>query len=197
MQEIWIPSPEILKQREAVRRSYYKKIEKYRAYYRELSRKRNASDPDGRRRYAKEWSDRNREQVNLLKRKRRAKGKNPALYDAQWRLIKKRPPIIESDKKKKAALQYARWSKENPHIVAAIVATRRARKRHATPQWADTTAIKVIYEIASRVTKCTGIAHEVDHFYPLKGKEVCGLHCEQNLRVIPAVMNMKKGNKCP
>lgn len=191
-------TPEQLeKRRAAVRRSYYKNHEKYKAYYRQLSKKRSAEDPEGMRAYRLAWYQRTKERALFLKRKRRAAGKDPALYDDQWRLIRKYPKIEEADKKKRAALQYARWSRANPHICAAIVAKRRAVKRMATPSWADQSAIRVFYEIAARVSKCTGINHEVDHYYPLKGRQVCGLHCEQNLQVIPAVLNMKKGSKCP
>ena len=35
----------------------------------------------------------------------------------------------------------------------------------------------------------------VDHIIPLKGKNVCGLHVENNLRIIDGLSNMKKGNK--
>ena len=36
--------------------------------------------------------------------------------------------------------------------------------------------------------------HEVDHEIPLQGKGVRGLHVPWNLRVIPRVDNLTKGN---
>lgn len=65
----------------------------------------------------------------------------------------------------------------------------------ATPKWANLDKIKNIYLQCQNVTKQTGVLHHVDHIIPLKGKEVCGLHVETNLRIIPALVNMSKGNK--
>lgn len=34
----------------------------------------------------------------------------------------------------------------------------------------------------------------VDHEIPLRGRRVSGLHCEANLQLVPAVVNLKKSN---
>lgn len=74
--------------------------------------------------------------------------------------------------------------------------TSRARaKKHATPPWADRDAMREIYKEAARVTSESGVKHHVDHIVPLKSNLVCGLHCEANLRVVPAVENLKKHNR--
>ena len=43
--------------------------------------------------------------------------------------------------------------------------------------------------------KTTGIVWHVDHILPLKGKNICGLHIWSNLQVIPAKVNLSKGNR--
>ena len=72
---------------------------------------------------------------------------------------------------------------------------RRADELQATPKWADTKLIKKVYSQSVDLSVSTGIEHHVDHIVPLKGKKVCGLHVHYNLRVIPAIDNLKKGNR--
>ena len=56
-------------------------------------------------------------------------------------------------------------------------------------------AFAAIYAEAARLTKETGIPHEVDHEVPLQGINVCGLHWHENLRIVTAFVNRSKGNK--
>ncbi len=95
------------------------------------------------------------------------------------------------------AKSYAKWAKENKHIINSIVAKRNAAKMMATPPWADFAAIRAIYAEAASLTAETGVRHEVDHFYPLQGETVCGLHCEANLQILTKVENIRKKNRMP
>jgi hypothetical protein len=53
-----------------------------------------------------------------------------------------------------------------------------------------------IYKTCIHQNKNAGYAaFHVDHEIPLKGKYVSGLHVETNLRIIPAVENLKKGRR--
>lgn len=92
---------------------------------------------------------------------------------------------------------YAHWAKKNKAKVNSRIAARVAAKLRATPAWADKEKIEAIYRIAAEMTSSTGIRHEVDHYYPLRGKTVCGLHCHENLRVITRSENARKKNKMP
>jgi len=82
------------------------------------------------------------------------------------------------------------YKKNNPHKVSALCAKRRASLIQATPKWADLQKIETYYKIS----QILGDKH-VDHFIPLKGKNVCGLHVHYNLQVIPIKENLKKHNK--
>lgn len=73
--------------------------------------------------------------------------------------------------------------------------SRRLRIRLATPQWANPLKIAAIYRQRDRLTKETGVEHQVDHIVPLTHPRVCGLHWEGNMQIITAEENQKKSNK--
>lgn len=50
------------------------------------------------------------------------------------------------------------------------------------------------YEEARRLTIETGVSHVVDHYWPIKGANSCGLHVPWNLRVITEAENALKRN---
>lgn len=83
----------------------------------------------------------------------------------------------------------AQWRDANRGTVNHYKAKRRALSRLATPAWADLDKIKAIYAEA----KASG--RVVDHDVPLRGKSVCGLHVEHNLRLLTRQENARKYNK--
>lgn len=64
----------------------------------------------------------------------------------------------------------------------------RAAKLKRTPAWANLDKIKEFYDNCPR-------GYHVDHIIPLQGEYVSGLHIETNLQYLPAIDNIKKGNR--
>jgi len=91
------------------------------------------------------------------------------------------------------------WKKNHPERFATVdrshCRARHARKLQAMPKWANMFFITEAYELARLRTKLTGIQWHVDHIVPLRSKKVCGLHVENNLRVIPGIINSSKANR--
>ena len=130
----------------------------------------------------REWSAKNKE--NMRRYSREWAKRNP-INARSWREknIERRREIARE------------WCKKNRGKANYTVALYRARLHRATPAWADIAKIKEIYREARMLTERTGEQHHVDHIYPLKSRQICGLHVHQNLRIIPARDNIRKSNK--
>lgn len=92
------------------------------------------------------------------------------------------------------------YRKLNKGKYAAHCRNRQAQQIQATPCWltdSDQLYIEQLYDQAFMLTQQTGIKHVVDHYYPLQGNNVSGLHCPSNLRVITEHENATKSNKVP
>ena len=93
-----------------------------------------------------------------------------------------------------------RLRRQRPDVKVARRAERMKRiadQKQRTPAWADLNAIKLVYLVAEQRTRLSGVEHVVDHFYPLNGKTVSGLHVPLNLRVITEQENLRKGARAP
>ena len=122
----------------------------------------------------KEWKDANPEKVIYRRKKRYEEKKNEILLKGKIHRQNNRP-------------------KYN-----AKAAKERAARHRATPIWLtdlDKMQIEWYYAAAKMMTETTGIEHHVDHIHPIKGKGFTGLHVPWNLRCIPALDNLSKGNK--
>jgi len=100
--------------------------------------------------------------------------------------------------KEKLAEYQTRWRLANPGKSNARTARRRASRRKAMPKWLTKEHhLEMIakYDEAVKLTKETGIPHEVDHIIPLQGKTVRGLHVPWNLQIITRHENRKKSRK--
>lgn len=89
------------------------------------------------------------------------------------------------------------WNRKNIGRRRSYYAARRARILQATPPWVDSAEIAKIYAEAERISRETGVPHEVDHYFPLVGRSSCGLHVPWNLQIIPKTANRRKSNREP
>lgn len=166
---VWVKqNPEWV--RENKRAHYQKNRERIRAYHRERD-----SRPDVKeyhRRRSREYAARNTQ--------------SRSAYSKRWMTVPK-------NREKRNARQRAR-AKLNPETVAYKRSMRRARERGATPPLSrpQRQVIAALYAASRRVSKCLGVQFHVDHIVPLsKG----GAHTPENLQILPASVNLRKGAK--
>ena len=99
------------------------------------------------------------------------------------------------ENKKKMAKLSKDWAARNIDKRRYMSSRRRASKLKATPEWADMKKIAGVYTGAKMLEDLLGLKFHVDHIIPLQGENVCGLHIWENLQVLEASLNIKKGNK--
>lgn len=133
------------------------------------------------------WQRKNKDKQKVAKKKyllsEKGKEKNKT-YNQKYR--KENKDFVSKLKKE--------WAKINSDRACFYSSNRRASMVNATPDWASKTKILEFYETAKGMSMLTGDWYHVDHIVPLKSKFVCGLHCEQNLQILPRVVNLKKTN---
>mgnify|MGYP001617069862 FL=1 len=144
-----------------------KNLDRLRAAY----RKRYHADPQKFREKNKDYHERNRDRMNEKSRSYR---------------------IANLEKMRVLGRE---WHAQNTERDLAANARRRAAHAKATPMWANRFFIEEAYRLAELRTRVLGYPWHVDHIVPLRSPLVCGLHVENNLRVIPGIENSRKGNR--
>jgi hypothetical protein len=92
--------------------------------------------------------------------------------------------------------QYAYYAKNKAKYCALTLHYQMQKKNH-TLSGIPSEAFIPIFQKRDRLSSETGVRHEVDHYYPLNGETVCGLHVPWNLQAIPAEENRQKHNRMP
>lgn len=111
--------------------------------------------------------------------------------------IKKEKDKKSREKRKDKKAEYDKYRYENNKQYYVLKSRARRREIHGMQYWKFRAEIEAIYTEARRKTEVTGVLWVVDHIWPVKGKNSCGLHVPWNLRIITGEENDRKGNKEP
>ena len=91
-------------------------------------------------------------------------------------------------------VEKTQYKKNNRDKYNAYNAKRKALKLNQIPPGTDLKEVAEIYKLAQMLSIVLSIKMHVDHYIPLSRG---GLHCPENLRIIPASENLQKGDKVP
>jgi hypothetical protein len=91
---------------------------------------------------------------------------------------------------------YRRWTSEfrEQRNLQSSLRHNRIKRVHFKDELSELVAEEA-YRLSKLREKTTGFKWHVDHIIPLNGKNISGLHTWNNLAVIPASINLSKGNK--
>lgn len=181
----------------AYRRKHYNfDVERSRALARDAQKAAYNADPEKFNARSRAAHAANREQRNAAQNARYAA--NPERVKVSMRALRAAEPekfnararaARKADPEKFKARQKAAYA-ANPAPTKAAVAKRRGLQVQATPAWSETELIAAFY------AACPPGA-EVDHWLPLQGRTVCGLHVLANLQYLTRDENRAKLNKMP
>lgn len=155
----------------------------------EYMRRWKDKDPDAARAKLRDWYARNREKELAADKARREANLERYLLRERASYEKRKVRRKETGKA---------WRDANRDRVAWLASERRSALAKRTPPWVtpeDREHMLTYFIYAALLAAESGVRHHVDHIVPLRGKNVSGLNVPWNLQAIPAIENMKKGNK--
>ncbi len=167
-----------------------------------------ASSPEEKKAREKEWRRIDYERHKDAYIARAKKHNTREAYIARRETYFSRPEIKEqaririkawtaANPERKRAMDKA-FAQKNPGLVTSYKAKRRALTRQASPPWLTEehrAQMAALYIEAARLTKETGIRHEVDHIIPLEAGAAHGLHLPWNLRILTRDANNRRQRK--
>ena len=129
------------------------------------------------------------------------------LYERQAERLKSQVPhnkkwsseqeqMLEWRKSKRDHIKaYEKEYRQNNKVARLVYQrNREAAKMQRIPAWANLDYIAGMYELCGLFRR-VGLNLEVDHIIPLQGKNVSGLHVEDNLQLLHGKMNRAKNNR--
>lgn len=103
------------------------------------------------------------------------------------------------DKNRESIMAYqAEYAENNRQKSNGWKAKNKAKRLKSMPSWfgeLDRFTVDEAYSLAKSRASTHGFEWHVDHRIPLCGKMVSGLHCANNIQVIPATINLRKNNR--
>lgn len=118
--------------------------------------------------------------------------KNRALHIEERRAYDRKRYLADKDSRN---LYVRNWRLVNKGVLNHYSKRRKAATIQAVPSWIDSDAVREFYRTAKQMSEKTGESWHVDHIVPLRSRLVCGLHVQQNLRVIHWRENLSKSNR--
>lgn len=149
----------------------------------------------------KKWASKNREALRAYAKKKYESNREALIQKAKNYYATNRMRVLMRAREYRqkhgdvVRKKDANYKISHRDVVYANCAKRRAYKRKCAVNWADKDKIRAFYALSGKLSKSMGVRYSVDHIIPMKNATICGLHCEANLRVIPAWLNNKKSNE--
>ncbi|NBW17613.1 MAG: hypothetical protein EBR82_57520 [Caulobacteraceae bacterium] len=132
----------------------------------------------------KKWKEKNRQrQLEHQKKYRLGNGKEKRKKSTQkWKA---------QNKEKQNSYTY-KWRNANPGKVATLRYLRRSANKNCKLNVDERAIVNNIYKLSSLCTKIFKTKYHVDHVVPVS---LGGSNHPSNLRIVPAEVNLRKGNK--
>lgn len=163
-----------------------------------------AKHAEQRKRDAAHWYVSNRERGAATRNAYHARKKDDHLYDAKRKeyAVRHYDRLLELRRVKNATVEAkaakAAKRKEQAHLYRHYEQKRRARLKGAVPPWFgefDDFVFSQAAELCVQRAAATGLPWELDHMIPLLATRASGLHCADNVQVIPQWLNRTKNRR--